>query len=225
MSLVSEALRKARSRADGGRLPGAVVPPSLVLPPRRPRSGIGVAPLVLVAIAAGLGGAAGVWWALGRQQSAPAAAPVATPAASAPTAPRPIAGARPAGTPLAAAPAPGTPGSRPSTAAAPAATPGETTGEGATVTAPTPESALPLATPEAAFHGARRTHDVLLDADLGYAKLHLDYLVFRRGSPFGRVNGHDVIVGSIVNGFTVEEITAEYIKLADRRNIVILRVR
>jgi hypothetical protein len=88
-----------------------------------------------------------------------------------------------------------------------------------------PVSIAPPEPPEPVRRGEHRTHDVLIDADLGYAKLHLDYLIHRPGSPFGRVNGHDVIVGSIVEGFTVEEITADYIKLADRRNTVILRVR
>lgn len=212
MSLVSEALRKARSRADGG--PGAVVPPSLVLPPRRYRSGIGIAPLLLVAIAAGLGGAAGVWWAVGRQR--PAAAPLA-PAAT-PTSVEPGAAPPTAGIP---APAAGAAAAREGTASAPQAPPDE----GAPAADATPASAPPPATPEPVFRGERRTHDVLIDADLGYAKLHLDYLIYRPGSPFGRVNGHDVIVGSIVEGFTVEEITADYIKVADRRNTVILRVR
>jgi hypothetical protein len=221
MSLVSEALRKARARTEGGRAPGAVVPPSLVLPPHRHRSGIGIAPLMLVAIAAGLGGAAGVWWTVGRQRPAPVpAAPPATPAV-APTAGGQTAAPPPAATPVAAAPAPG--------AAAPprvaAAAPAESTAVGAPASEPELGPAAPPATPELAIAGERRTRDVLIDADVGYAKLHLDYLVYRPGSPFGRVNGQDVIVGSIVEGFKVEEITADYIRLADRRNTVMLRVR
>ncbi len=70
-----------------------------------------------------------------------------------------------------------------------------------------------------------RERSFLIDADLGYAKLHLDYLVYRPGSPFGRVNGEDVVVGTTVAGFVVEEITVDYIKLADKHHTVILRVR
>ena len=215
MSLVSEALRKARSRADGG--PGAVVPPSLVLPPRRYRSGIGIVSLVLVAVAAGLGGAAGVWWAVGGRR--PAVAPP-TPA-SIPAAGGLTATPAPAVTPSGAAPSPGADVPRPLAAAAPTVP----APEGGTAMEPAPDPAPPRATPEPAVPGERRTRDVLIDADLGYAKLHLDYLIYRPGSPFGRVNGSDVIVGSIVDGFTVEEITADYIRLSDRRNVVILRVR
>jgi len=216
MSLVGDALRKARQHGAAGRPPGAVVPPSLVLPPRRYRSGIGLAPLLLIAVAAGLGGAAGVWWAVGRQRPSPAAAPAATPAADGQAAASPA--AAPAATAL----------PRPAAAAGPATqapaldTP-ETAAAAAALAAAPP--ATPHAEPEPDWTGERRTRDVLIDADLGYAKLHLDYLVYRRGSPFGRVNGKDVIVGSIVDGFTVEEITADYIKLSDRRNTVILRVR
>lgn len=217
MSLVSEALRKARSRSEGGRAPGAVVPPSLVLPPRRYRTGIGIAPLMLVAIAAGLGGAAGVWWMVDRQRPAPVpAAPPATPATGGPAAAPP-----PAAAPAAAASAPD--GAAPPRVAA--AAPADSAAVSAPAGEPEPGPAVPPAAPEAAVAGERRTRDVLIDADVGYAKLHLDYLVYRPGSPFGRVNGQDVIVGSIVEGFKVEEITADYIRLADRRNTVILRVR
>ena len=192
-----------------------MVPPSLVLPPRRHRSGIGIAPLMLVAIAAGLGGAAGVWWTVGRQRPA---APTATPAA-APTAGGQTAAPPPAATPAAATSASG----RAAPPRVAAAAPAVAAAVGAPVSEPEPGPAVPPATPEPAVAGERRTRDVLIDADVGYAKLHLDYLVYRPGSPFGRVNGQDVIVGSIVEGFKVEEITADYIKLADRRNTVILR--
>jgi hypothetical protein len=234
MSLVSEALRTARAGAADG---AAGVPPTLVLPPRRYRPGVGVVPLVLVAVAAAVGGAAGVWWAVGRQRSEPPAAaapaPAATAAAFAP-APAPGGGA-PAGAPpgsaTAAAGDAGAPGGVPPHSTAPLG------GDGSTDTAVmegTAAAAGPVrpqdpgaaaAGGEGTGHGERRTRDALIDADLGYAKLHLDYLVYRPGSPFGRVNGQDVIVGSTVGGFRVEEITADHIKLSDRRNVVVLRVR
>ena len=220
MSLVTEALRKARrqSGAGGPHEGGAVVPPTLVLPPRVPRPRLGAAPLLLVAAAAAVGGAAGVWWVVGRQRVEPAPGPlprapeaVATAAGAAPA---PVATRTTALAPAAASATPaislqGEPGSPPAPAAqaAPLAVPGQE--------AVTPEGEV----------ADRRERPFLIDADLGYAKLHLDYLVYRPGSPFGRVNGQDVVTGTTVSGFVVEEITADYIKLADRRNTVILRVR
>ena len=68
MSLVSEALRKARRHADGAGPsgPGAALPPTLVLPPRRYRPGLTVGTALAVAAFAGLAGAAGVWVLVGR---------------------------------------------------------------------------------------------------------------------------------------------------------------
>ena len=217
MSLVGDALRKARESGAPGRPPGAVVPGSLVLPPRRRRTGIGPVPLLLVALAAGLGGAAGVWWAT-RQR--PSAQPAPTPAP-------------PAAAPVAATPAPT---EVPATAAVPPPAVAAQEGPAAAPAAPVPALPAAVATTGGAEPappvgdaggqaGGRRLHVALIDADLGYARLHLDYLVYRPGSPFGRVNGRDVVIGSQVDGFTVEEITADHIKLADRRNVVVLRVR
>jgi hypothetical protein len=241
MSLVGEALRKARARTGDGAAGAPTVPPTLVLPPRRYRPGIGVVPLAMVAVAAAVGGAAGVWWAVGRQRSQPSAAAAPAPAATAAplaSAPAPGAGA-PAGAPLGSAPAAardaGTPGGASPHSAAPAGGDGRTDAgaipDSAAADAPAagtvrpPEPGAGQSGGESTARGERRTRDALIDADLGYAKLHLDYLVYRPGSPFGRVNGQDVIVGSTVEGFRVDEITADHIKLSDRRTIVVLRVR
>jgi hypothetical protein len=222
VSLVSEALRKARRHADGaGPGPGAALPPTLVLPPRRHRAGLTAGMALAVAAAAGLAGAAGVWLLVGRQHREPAAAQVAAapieatpvPATAAPIqAPPAAAAARPAPVvpagAAASAPAP-PPAAEPSQPAAAAAARPEREGE--------PASSAPVAVP--------REGSYLIDADLGYVKLHLDYLVYRPGSPFGRVNGQDVVTGTTVSGFVVEEITVDHIKLADKRHTVILRVR
>jgi hypothetical protein len=63
-----------------------------------------------------------------------------------------------------------------------------------------------------------------IEADLGYASLVVDYIVFRHDDPFARINGFDVRVGSTVEGFTVEEITGTSVRLRDERGTVILEV-
>ena len=71
---------------------------------------------------------------------------------------------------------------------------------------------------------AANVQTYLLRADLGYAKLQLDYLVYKPSAPFGRVNGQDVVPGSIVDGFIVEEIGPDFMKLKDSRSTVVLRL-
>lgn len=235
MSLVSEALRKARQQAGqgAGQKPGSVVPPTLVLPPRAPRRRLSLVAQLLVALGAGAAGAAGVWWIATLQRGGPLG-PHPEPTPSSTTG----ATAQPTAAP------PGIDSERP-----PFPTSGavHSAGDAAIVAVPTPAASAARLPPPAESQAAAapeptpaqrgdtelansaearpRERSFLIDADLGYAKLHLDYLVYRPGSPFGRVNGQDVVIGTTVAGFMVEEITVDYVKLADRRNTVILRVR
>ena len=63
----------------------------------------------------------------------------------------------------------------------------------------------------------------MLDADLGKVKLHLDYIVYRSKDPFASINGQEVVIGSIIEGFTVEEIAPESVRLRHARGAVVLR--
>jgi hypothetical protein len=65
----------------------------------------------------------------------------------------------------------------------------------------------------------------VLEADLGYARLSLGYVIDRPGDPFAEVNGHEVHVGSTVDGFVVEAISGREVRLRDVRGTVVLRVR
>ncbi len=65
----------------------------------------------------------------------------------------------------------------------------------------------------------------MLHADLGYAELQLDFIVYKPSAPFGRVNGQDIVPGSIVDGFLVEQIGRDFVRLRDSRGPVVLRVR
>jgi hypothetical protein len=85
-------------------------------------------------------------------------------------------------------------------------------------------SAAPASSPEdeAALQAER---SFVLTAELGYATLHLDFIVFKRSAPWAGVNGQQVVPGSIVDGFLVEEIGADFVRLRDRKGAVVLRVR
>ncbi len=65
--------------------------------------------------------------------------------------------------------------------------------------------------------------EFVAEADLGYTSLSLDYIVFRPVDPFAQINGFDVRVGSSVEGFVVEEITADSVRLRDGKGTLVLR--
>lgn len=237
MSLVTEALRKARQEAAEreGRQRG--IPRGLVVPPRRWRTGRGPALALLVAAAAAAG-AAGTWWLLGRR------APSVLPGVPAPTVvPATVPHALPA-QPGATHPTEGPPptvpaGTRP---VAPADVGASTGGAAVTpqhiaaVPAPVSESRPAAASGHTTAADAKtkpggyqepsdvgRERRFVVDANLGYAKLHLDYIVYRPGSPFAGINGQQVVIGTVIEGFQVEEIGPESVRLRDSRGTVVLR--
>jgi hypothetical protein len=242
MSLVSEALRKARQEAAEreGRERG--IPRGLVVPPKRWRSGPGFALAILIPLAAAIAGAGLAWWALSRR-STPATADIGIsrpargvpapaalePASAAPPSAAAQGGPHPAEPPASAArvqahalAAVATP--HPQMAAVVATTgPASQTIPGSAQPGSGMTAEQPPKQPEWA-EGGFRERSFVVDADLGYAKLHLDYVVYRPTSPFAGINGQQVIIGSVIEGFQVEEIGPESVRLRDRRGAVVLRV-
>jgi len=233
VSLISEALRKTRQEAAGkGSQPGGiVVRHTLVLYPKGSRfvPTLSLAAAIMIAV---LAGAALSWWLLARHSAAPAAP---AHAASAPATPaavseRPVtpadggaAARRAVERTASAAAAPSGPGS----------TPPQT--EKAKSQQDAPRHPGPSAPPPAVRESGRpepppRTPGVepagrvfIVNADLGYAKLVLDFIAYRPSAPFAGINGTQVAVGSVVEGFTVEEIGPERVTLRDARGALVLR--
>jgi len=222
VSLISEALRKARAEAAAREGRSRGLPTAVLGGVHRPRRGAGAGLIALIAVAAAVGGAALAWWVFGR--STPPAdgarAAAAAPAAAARTATRPADGAHVVAD---AVPPPATAVSGPRSVGAtgaPAAVPTTVgTGSPAGGTADRPPS------PARPAEGGTRERSFVLTADLGYARLHLDFIVYKPSAPFGRVNGQDIVVGSIVDNFVVEEIGESFVRLRDGRGAVVLRVR
>ncbi len=228
MSLIGEALRKARAEAARreAERDGVSIPPTIVGATRRPRGALGPAAVAAIALATALGGA-GLAWVLARGDHAPEAAET-PPAAQAPIAaqtgaPRPLPEVPPAATAVTLLPAAREVAPSVPRAQEPAAPPGPD--EGSPNRAATPEKTLPAPAGPAQHTEPSGERSFVLRAELGYATLELDYLVYRPGSPFGRINGQDVVTGSTVAGFTVEEIGRDFIRLRDARGPLILRVR
>lgn len=234
MSLVSEALRKARAEAAAREGRSRGLPTAVLGGVKGPRRGAGAGLIALIAVAAAVGGAALAWWVFGRSTPsvAGARAAAAAPAAAATTATGPtptalstVSATRPAAEARAVAdvvPPPATAVSGPRSVGAtgaPAAVPTTVeTGSPADGTVDRPPS------PARPAEGGTRERSFVLTADLGYARLHLDFIVYKPSAPFGRVNGQDIVVGSIVDKFVVEEIGESYVRLRDGRGAVVLRV-
>lgn len=210
MSLVSEALRKARAQqlrqaAEQGQLPPAVAPA-----PPKPR---GLPLLLLASLLSGLAGAAAVVFLWSRW---PGSAPVAP--APSPVAPQaaPLAAAKEAPAPL---PTPVQPPQTPvrarPEAPAPAAIqpPAEPAAHTLTQLPPTPAAKLPV------------SQEFVLQAQLPDMVLTLDFLVYGGAKSFARINGQDVAVGGEVAGYTVEAIHEDRVVLRGRAGTVVLKLR
>ena len=253
MSLVSEALRKARQEAAerGAARKGVVIRTTVMLPSRRlglapgPAAALGALAVLLV-VGAGL-----AWWALDRNHTestplprggtatrvasepaasvkgvaitppgaptapgaqalaaAPAAQPVTAPSAP-PASPRPIMVAERVTTPAVVAP-PGE-GEKPVTAHA--------------EPLPSPKSKESETSPAEArgSGGEVGERSFRLTAVLDDVKLALDYIAYQPSKAFAGINGHEVFVGTVIEGFRVEEIGPDYVRLRDRHGSFYLR--
>ncbi|MBZ5590001.1 MAG: hypothetical protein LAO05_15715 [Acidobacteriia bacterium] len=246
MSLVSEALRKARQEAaeKGAKQRGVIFRTTVVLGSEGARPWLGWIVAGVVA-ASGLAGAGVAWFVFaGRGRTPAPVAPAARPAVTAPSALTNLAVSGPTAPPLALAAAEPAPSAAPGggveltaipvagrhqrpEAAAPDARPPtpsmQTTALAVAPPGPRTEPGAELA-PRPANATASRERSFVLDADLGKVKLHLDYIVYRSKNPFAGINGQQVTIGSLIEGFTVEEIDTEAVRLRDGKGIVVLRV-
>lgn len=272
MSLVSEALRKARQEARLRDAAARGIPIEIVTRHVGPGRGPGAVVAVLAVVAASLGGAALTWWLLAHRGQAAfqtAAGASAPPQAASPASSRPrdattllrsastqdatgSPGAGANGEGASAAAVHGGPGvasattTRPGSGSAPLAPASERTGQSPasahTATrsaddgaAHSPQAdarsdgaALPKSPPSSQHQprgstGGERSFKI--EARLGGVTLHLDYIVHRATSPFAGINGEQVLTGSIIEGFTVEEITPDAVRLAGHGGVVVLRAK
>jgi hypothetical protein len=194
--------------------------------------------LVLVAAAAGLSGAALVWWTLDKDEPAVAVAGLPVADAAPETTEESLAGSlnsqieRPPADPGAAIDSPVPPAIDivppreeviEGAATGTAAVPDEHTAQTAAVA---PSKAIPpLGEPLAHEGPADGERVYVLDANLGYASLSLGFIVSRSVNPFAEINDIEVYEGSEVAGFVVERIEADRVILRDDRGMLVLQVR
>jgi len=246
MSLISEALRKARqeaARREATERGSPMDHPLMIQRVAPARVGASILLGGLIGGLAAIGGGLVVWWLV-----AGGTAPVRVPAAGQP----PQVSAQPSGHDEALPPSSAT--GAPSTAARPVSPASERLAGGDVTehAAPAParaarddDATVPATTiavtdePEvAAVEEASSPAETapgpnlpasdrvfVLDAELGYASLSLGFIVFRPDDPFAEINGWEVHEGSRVEGFTVERIDQDQVRLRDERGLLVLKVR
>ncbi|HSO22806.1 MAG TPA: hypothetical protein VLT81_07855 [Chondromyces sp.] len=235
MSLINDALRKARQAAAEHDVQEGRARPPMAYPSRGPGRGLGRAAVAMIAAAACLAGAAAVWWAMSesaprRDRAVAAPAPLVEAGGTAPgTVSRPD---EPASgsvarqaetTPPPPRVAAGDSGglSRPTQA--------ESNGrggrdDGTAEAAPADDDRAPPTPGVPQGRGPTGERVYVLDADLGDVRLSLDFIVFRQVRPFAEINGVEVYEGSEIEGFTVEKIEADQVTLRDAAGPLVLRV-
>jgi len=229
LRLIGDALRKARKEAAERETDrrGVLFSAKINDSPTRSNLGLGLALGAIIAVAATVAGGGAVWWLLGRNQAQESVLPPA--ASTIDTAPGP---AIPTPTP---SPGPAVPskGTQPSAAVVPApATASVGPGFETTRSEPQPGPAIDP-TPVAAsastntgdgFTGIEDGDEVyVMEADLGRVHLSLDYIVFRSDDPFAEINGVELHLGGVVDGFRVKSIERDRVKLSDGRRTIVLR--
>ena len=232
MSLIHEALSKARREASHQDDPGVVFPGGLTGRRRRRGLGTGVILGIVVTVAAGAIIGLGLWWAI-RQTPAGTTAHADSTAGQIAKSAVPEAGTRTSSSPE----GPGRESTGVHSESAPAA---EISPTPAIVTpAPGSRESNPAVedgrdaeveidtthvTPVAKTATSPRGREFLVDADLGYATLSLDYIMVSPTESFAQINGLEVRVGGHIEGFTVEEITENRVTLRDEKGPLVIKV-
>ena len=213
MSLINEALRKARQAASEheSKQPDGPFQPARAYPSRRSGRRDGPLAMALIAVAAGVVGASAVWWYVGgRETASSATAIVEGPSTEAATPP-----ATQAGLP--------TPVDDRATATAHEALPRQESAP-AEVEQTITESAPAVAAAEESVTDSDGNRVFVMEAELGYASLSLGFIVSRASNSFAEINGREVWIGSEIEGFVVEAIEADRVMLRDDKGPLILRV-
>ena len=232
MSLIHEALRKARREASHQDDPGVVFPGGLTGRGRRRGLGTGVILGIVVTVVVGTIIGGGLWW-TARHTPAETIAQADSKGAHIAGSPLPEAGSPTSSLPHGVdqesiarqvEPAPASEISTTPEIAKPAAGSRESSPAISDTTGAEVEIEPTRATPVPQIATSSRGREFLVDADLGYATLSLDYIMVSPTERFAEINGLEVRVGGHIEGFTVEEITESWVKLRDDRGPLVIKV-
>jgi len=233
MSLIGDALRKTRQEAAEreSERKGVLFSAKIANPPARSNLGLGLALGAVIAIAATVAGGSAAWWLLSRGE---ATQPEAS--GSAPTAVEQVTGAdRPAfESPLPSPAGLESPNTVPPDVAPDSGSTADTgpTELGSEEHAARPTVAVKTTAPTTSettefnggFIGVEDGVDVyVLEANLGRVQLSLDYIIFRTDDPFAEINGVELHLGGVIEGYRVKAIDRDRVHLSNGRKDIVLR--
>ncbi len=233
MSLIGDALRKTRQEAaerESSRQ-GVLFSAKISDSPTRSNLGLGLALGAFIAVAATVAGGGAVWWLLGRGETTRSgtqrtAAPIATVIVETTEAPvrSPV-------------PSPAAPDARAQVPPTIDASSPPSTDSDQSDLVPDQPTARPTTIVDTAESGKSEDKNLsegfvgiedgdeiyILEADLGSVRLSLDFIIFRADDPFAEINGVELHVGGVINGFRVKAIEKDRVRLSNGRRSIVLR--
>lgn len=233
MSLIGDALRKTRQEAADREIDrqGVLFSAKIADSPARSNLGLGLAIGAVIAIGATVIGGGTVWWLLSGTEMGRSSPP----GAAAPAAPGIVeTGETPVDTPSPSSAEAGTnppaqPAIEASTASQTEAAPTESPPDqsAAEFAAATAQAAAPAGRDSGLAEGFAGMEDgdeiYILEADLGDVRLSLDFIVSRADDPFVEINGTELHLGGVIEGFRVKAIGTDRVRLSNGRRSIVLR--
>ncbi len=226
MSLIGDALRKTRQKEAEreSERKGVLFSAKIANPPTRSNLGLGLALGALIAVAATVAGGGAVWWLLVRGEAAQPEATGSTPAVTTQT----VGSNESANGSL--SPLPTRSGAQTQAVSTAGLSPASTANAESTDLGSEQPTARPnVATSETTdfdggFIGVEDGADVyILEANLGRVRLSLDYIIFRPDDPFAEINGVELHLGGVIEGYRVKAIERDRVNLSNGRNDIVLR--
>ena len=63
----------------------------------------------------------------------------------------------------------------------------------------------------------------ILEATLGEVHLSLDFIIFREDDPFAEINGVELHLGGVIDGYRVKTIERDRVRLSNGHRSIVLR--
>ena len=233
MSLIGDALRKTRQEAaerESDRK-GVLFSAKIGHSPTRSNLGLGLALGAIIAVAATVAGGGAVWWLLSRGETGQPVTVEKIPSVEAESietdraAPKPTP-SLPVGSGSQTQELPtGEIDPAPTTEADPKDLGSQQPPAEARTAVETPAATTPNDTStDSGFAGVEDGADVyILEADLGAVNFSLDYIIFRTEDPFAEINGVELHLGGVIEGYRVKAIERDRVHLSNGRKDIVLR--
>ena len=233
MSLIGDALRKTRQEAAEREVDqkGVLFSAKIADSPTRSHLGLGLALGAVIAVAATVAGGGAVWWLLGRVETTrtgppKSAAPAATVIVENTEAPIQTPSSPTAETRMEAQAIPSVEDTSASSIRSDPVdlAPIQATAEPTVIVDTAKSRKSEDKNLSEGFVGIEDGDEVyILEANLGKVHLSLDFIVFRPDDPFTEINGVELHVGGVIDGYRVKAIERDRVRLSNGRRSIVLR--